>query len=217
MCHYYCSSRALSLYLTTCADWLVAALTTAPTTVPSNAPSNAPTKVPTPAPTKAPTNSTQFYVSQVVTFSSLDSSSYSGTLKTNYEKGYGIAVGACTSPCSSYDTGVAIQSSITSRRAAAVTFVLIIISDGPVNAQEVEYIRGCSGSCNISTLESAISTAIGTPVTVLAFSNASFTLAAPTIAPTIAPTSAPTREDHTGAMPEPQSALQTVTPPCVQE
>jgi peptidoglycan/LPS O-acetylase OafA/YrhL len=95
---------------------------------------------------------TIYNVTQAITFSTLDSSSYSGTLKTNYEKGYGVAVGACTSPCSLYDTGTSIDSSVTSRRAATVNFTTSLTSAvSDISA----YTVGCSGSCNTNTLATA--------------------------------------------------------------
>jgi len=111
-------------------------------------------------------------VSQAVTVSAtLDSSSYSGSLKVNYEKGYGIAAGACTSPCASYNTGISIGSSITGRRATTITFTITLSGVSDTAA----YTSGCSGSCNPSTLAAAISTATGTTVSVSAISTATVT------------------------------------------
>merc|ERR1712166_89116 len=175
-----------------------------PTTfAPSNAPSYVPTKGPTAptyastdAPTKAPTDPTNAptaqttatpttfeTVSQAVTISSLNSSDYSGTLKTNYEKGFGVAVDACTSPCSSYKSGIAISSSA-SRRTATVTFVMTLSGVDDTSA----YTGGCSGTCT-TTLASAISTATSTTVAVSTIADARVSTPAPTAAPTLLDTS----------------------------
>ena len=113
----------------------LSAPTSAPTSVEST---DAPTSGNT-APTGAPTAPTT--VSQAVTVSSLKSADYSGALKKNYEKGFGVAVDACTSPCSSYNSGIAISSSA-SRRAATLTFVMTLSGVADTNA----YTGGCSGT-----------------------------------------------------------------------
>ena len=80
---------------------------------------------------------------QAVTFSTLDSSSYSGTFRTDVERGYGVAVGACTMPCSSYNDGISISSSATSRRSATIMFVMTFT--GAVSNTSA-YTSGCSGA-----------------------------------------------------------------------
>jgi len=118
-------------------------------------------------------------VSQAVTISGLASSDYTGTLQRNYEKGYGIAVGACASSCSTYNDGISISSSATSRRAATVTFVMTLSGASDTSA----YTGGCSGTCTSSTLASAISATTSTTVTVSTIATATVTTSAPTSAP----------------------------------
>merc|ERR1712166_552675 len=134
------------------------------------------------APTSAATTAGTEIVSQAVTISTLDSSGYSGTLKISYEKGYGIAVGACASSCSTYNDGISISSSATSRRAATVTFVMTLSGVSDTSA----YTGGCSGTCTTSTLASAISASTSTTVTVSTITTATVTTSAPTAAPTTA-------------------------------
>merc|ERR1712166_1624118 len=131
------------------------------------------------APTSAATTAGTEIVSQAVTISTLDSSGYSGTLKISYEKGYGIAVGACASSCSTYNDGISISSSATSRRAATVTFVMTLSGASDTSA----YTGGCSGTCTTSTLASAISATTSTTVTVSTITTATVTTSAPTSAP----------------------------------
>merc|ERR1712166_260347 len=126
--------------------------------------------------TSSATTSAPTTVSQAVTISELASSDYTGTLKTDYEKGYGVAVGACTAPCSSYNTGISIASSATDRRAATVTFVMTLTGVSDTSA----YIGGCSGTCTSTTLAAKIATATGTTVTVSTLATASRTTQAPT-------------------------------------
>merc|ERR1712166_1010636 len=125
--------------------------------------------------TPAPTPSVET-VSQAVTISELASSDYTGTLKTDYQKGYGVAVGACTAPCSSYNTGISIASSATDRRAATVTFVMTLTGVSDTSA----YTGGCSGTCTSTTLAAKIATATGTTITVSTMATASVTTEAPT-------------------------------------
>jgi hypothetical protein len=102
-------------------------------------------------------------VSQAVTFDNLDASSYTGITKTNYEKGYGKAIGACTGSCGSYNNGVSIDSSATTvRRAASVTFQITLTGLTDTSA----YSSGCSGSCTATTLANQIGATTGTTVSV---------------------------------------------------
>merc|ERR1712166_1114888 len=129
---------------------------------------------PTPAPTSATTSAptTVETVSQAVTISELASSDYTGNLKTNYEKGYGEAVGACSSSsCTSYNTGISIASSATDRRAATVTFVMTLTGVSDTSA----YTGGCSGTCTSTILAAKIATATGTTITVSTLATASVT------------------------------------------
>eukprot|EP00658_Telonema_sp_P-2_P035804 TRINITY_DN25986_c0_g1_i1.p1 TRINITY_DN25986_c0_g1~~TRINITY_DN25986_c0_g1_i1.p1 ORF type:complete len:222 (+),score=43.02 TRINITY_DN25986_c0_g1_i1:139-804(+) len=91
---------------------------------------------------------------------SLDVSTYSrrtASIKEAYEKGYGVAIGACSSPCSSYDSGVAITSTAAaSRRSASVTYTTTLT--GLSSSEASAYTSGCSGSCTTTTLASAITT-----------------------------------------------------------
>ena len=127
-------------------------------------------------PTTAPTDASTI-VSQGITISGLESSEYTGTVQTNYEKGYGQAVGACTSPCSSYNTGVSVTSSATGRRATIVTFVMTL-SSGVADT----YSSGCSGTCTSATLQTELIASTGASITVDAMTTASVTTEAPTTA-----------------------------------
>merc|ERR1712086_1021671 len=115
-------------------------------------------------------------VSQAVTISELASSDYIGTLKAQYEKAYGVAVGACDSACVSYYYGIYIASSAATRRAATVTFVMTLSGVADTSA----YTGGCSGTCTTNTLAAEILTATGQTVTVSTMATASVTTEAPT-------------------------------------
>ena len=163
-CCYHCMTGGVRLQkveLGLCSD-CVDTTTAAPTTAAPTSGSS----------TDDPSSTTTTTVSQAVTVSAtLDSSSYSGSLKVNYENGYGIAAGACTSPCASYNTGISVGSLITGRRATTITFTITLSGVSDTAA----YTSGCSGSCNPSTLAAAISTATGTTVSVSAISTATVT------------------------------------------
>lgn len=51
-------------------------------------------------------------VVQSVNFKTLDPKKYSGNVKSAYEKGYAIAIGACVSPCKHFKKGVDVTSQI---------------------------------------------------------------------------------------------------------